>query len=63
MKKNLFKDLYPKRYPKQLNTLNKINKEVEIKKVIHKNGNFYNLLKYVSLSGVILLSIYFLNLK
>ena len=63
MKKNLFKDLYPKRYPKQLNTLNKINKEVEIKKVIHKNGNFYNLLKYVSLSGVILLSIYFLNLN
>ena len=63
MKKNLFKDLYPKRYPKQLNTLNKINKEVEITKVIHKNGNFYNLLKYVSLSGVILLSIYFLNLN
>ena len=63
MKKNLFKDLYPKRYPKQLNTLNKINKEIEIKKVIHKNGNFYNLLKYVSLSGVILLSIYFLNLN
>ena len=63
MKKNLFKDLYPKRYPKQFNTLNKINKEVEIKKVIYKNGNFYNLLKYVSLSGVIFVSIYFLNLN
>ena len=59
MKKNLFKDLYPKRNPRKLSTLKKINKEGDIKKVIHKNGNFNNVLKYVSLSAVIFLSIYF----
>ena len=63
MKKNLFKDLYPKRHPRKLSTLNKINKEGEIQKVIHKNGNFNNVLKYVSLSAVIFLSIYFFNLN
>ena len=63
MKKNLFKDLYPKRNPRKLSTLKKINKEGEIKKVIHKNGNFNNVLKYVSLSAVIFLSIYFFNLN
>ena len=63
MEKNLFKDLYPKRDPKKLSTLNKINKEVEVKKVIHKNGNVNKFLKYVSLSAVISLSIYLLNLN
>ena len=63
MKKNLSKDLYPKRHPRKLSTLNKINKEGEIQKVIHKNGNFNNVLKYVSLSAVIFLSIYFFNLN
>ena len=63
MKKNLFKDLYPKRHPRKLSTLNKINKEGEIQKVIHKYGNFNNVLKYVSLSAVIFLSIYFFNLN
>ena len=63
MEKNLFKDLYPKRHPKKLSTLNKINKEVEVKKVIHKNGNVNKFLKYVSLSAVISLSIYLLNLN
>ncbi len=63
MEKNLFKDLYPKRDPKKLSTLNKINKEVEVKKVIHKNGNVNNFFKYVSLSAVISLSIYLLNLN
>ncbi len=63
MEKNLFKDLYPKRGPKKLSTLNKINKEVEVKKVIHKNGNVNNFLKYVSISAVISLSIYLLNLN
>ena len=48
MEKNLFKDLYPKRDPKKLSTLNKINKEIEVKKVIHKNGNVNKFLKYVS---------------
>jgi peptidoglycan hydrolase-like protein with peptidoglycan-binding domain len=61
MEKNLFKDLYPKRDPKKLSTLNKINKEVEVKKVIHKNGNVNNFFKYVSISAVISLSIYLLN--
>ena len=63
MEKNLFKDLYPKRDPKKLSTLNKINKEIEVKKVIHKNGNVNKFLKYVSLSAVISLSIYLLNLN
>jgi peptidoglycan hydrolase-like protein with peptidoglycan-binding domain len=63
MEKNLFKDLYPKRDPKKLSTLNKINKEVEVKKVIHKNGNVNNFFKYVSISAVISLSIYLLNLN
>ncbi len=61
MEKNLFKDLYPKRDPKKLITLNKINKEVEVKKVIHKDGNVNNFFKYVSISAVISLSIYLLN--
>ena len=63
MEKNLLKDLYPKRDPKKLSTLNKINKEIEVKKVIHKNGNVNKFLKYVSLSAVISLSIYLLNLN